>query len=305
VAISHPRRTNATPVYLTALVAMKNTLELRTALLSQTALASVLGEHVAAITLSSPGCLNLEKLLGGFLKESDLFEPVMPSRTRGASWRCYALASDQKQLQLKQRVKFDQLGVILMDIAGFVATPRSPAPVCALVPEMDWTAREERAVQDALYDVILSSATGDLVCLELKSISGHEPSDRQSLLRVRKELLDKVGAFTSEDIAAAAGSTTVNPSQLAADQRRAGRVFGVKFGQSWHYPKFQFDAGRNTIPEMKDVLTALPDEQGWDRLQWFLEPHEKLRGRTPLEVWKTDRRKVVDAANTERWDGRD
>jgi hypothetical protein len=57
---------------------------------------------------------------------------------------------------------------------------------------------------------------------------------------------------------------------------------------------------------MKSVLAALtPDQQGWDRLQWFLEPHESLRGRTPIEVWKTDRNKVIEAANTERWDGRD
>jgi hypothetical protein len=139
-------------------------------------------------------------------------------------------------------------------------------------------------------------------------IPDHEDdaTDREALIRVRRDMLGKVGWYSSEDLAAAAESTTNNPSQFAADQRSTGELFGVPFGKEWCYPKFQFDSRRHTIPEMKPVLEALsPDEQGWDLLQWFLEPHETLRGRTPLEVWKTNRGKVVEAARTERWDGRD
>jgi hypothetical protein len=135
---------------------------------------------------------------------------------------------------------------------------------------------------------------------------GNDASEREMLIRVRREMLSKVGAYSSEDLAAAAESTTKNPSQFAADQRSTGAIFGVRFGREWRYPSFQFDSRRHAFPEMRAVLQALsPDEQGWDRLQWFLEPHETLRGRTPLDVWKKNRKKVIEAANTERWDGRD
>jgi hypothetical protein len=77
-------------------------------------------------------------------------------------------------------------------------------------------------------------------------------------------------------------------------------------GASWLYPKFQFDEHRHVLPQMKPILSALsPDPRGWDRLQWFLEPHEVLRGRRPLDVWTSDRDKVIEAANRERWNGRD
>lgn len=114
-------------------------------------------------------------------------------------------------------------------------------------------------------------------------------------------MLDAVGSFTSEELATAASSMTRKASQFAADQRKAGKLFGVRFGAAWHYPRFQFDSKRNGAAETKEVLAALsPDEQGWNRLQWFLEPHEKLKGRTPLDAWRTDRMKVVKAAHAER-----
>ncbi len=57
---------------------------------------------------------------------------------------------------------------------------------------------------------------------------------------------------------------------------------------------------------MRDIVSALsPDELGWDRLQWFLEPHQRLTGRTPLEVWAEDPKQVLQAAQSEHWNGRD
>jgi hypothetical protein len=134
-----------------------------------------------------------------------------------------------------------------------------------------------------------------------------EASDRDELIRIRKEMLEQIGGtFSSEDVALAAQSTTTNSSQLAADQRGSGKLFGVRWGREWRYPRFQFDDRRQLYPQMREVLSALsPDNPGWDRLQWFLQPHEKLKGRTPLQVWNSDRRKVIEAANTERWNGRD
>jgi hypothetical protein len=97
-----------------------------------------------------------------------------------------------------------------------------------------------------------------------------------------------------------------NASQFAADQRSRRAIFGIRFGQQWLYPSFQFDKKRHIRPEMREILSALsPDKQGWDRLQWFLEPHERLGGRTPLEVWANDPQDVLKAAQSEHWNARD
>jgi len=162
--------------------------------------------------------------------------------------------------------------------------------------------RHEEETQRELLNVITRALVGN----EVGADASTSPKYRNELARERKGMVDQVGAYTSEELAAAVGSTTTNASQFAADQRNAGKLFGVKFGLKWLYPKFQFDSQTLPYPEMKSVLNALsPDDQGWDRLQWFLERHEVLDGHTPLEIWRTDRQKVARAANTERWNGRD
>jgi hypothetical protein len=134
-------------------------------------------------------------------------------------------------------------------------------------------------------------------------------NNRHALKSARQEMLNCVGTFTSEEIASALDSVNSSASQFAAAQRSAGKIFGVQIGGEWHYPHFQFDRSRKPIaifPEVKPLLEALsPNERGWDRLQWILQPHEGLSGRTPLEMWKSDRAAVVAAASTERWNGRD
>jgi hypothetical protein len=140
--------------------------------------------------------------------------------------------------------------------------------------------------------------------------SNSEIDNRHAFKAARREMLNSVGTFTREEIASALDSTSSNASQYAADQCTAAKIFGVRFGREWHYPKFQFDRSRKTIeifPEVKPLVAALsPDESGgWDRLQWFLQPHEGLSGRTAIEMWQKDRAAVVTAASTERWNGRD
>ena len=84
-------------------------------------------------------------------------------------------------------------------------------------------------------------------------------------------------------------------------------MFGVRAGQAWCYPKFQFRQKGQPYREIRQVIEALtPDESGWGRLQWFKEPHAKLNGRTPLEAWEAgEKDEVVAAAKSERWHGRD
>src|SRR5262249_13116379 len=95
-------------------------------------------------------------------------------------------------------------------------------------------------------------------------------SQREALLRERQNLLKRVETLSSEEIASGGESTSTNASQFAADLRNRGAIFGVRFGQQWLYPSFQFDRAHRIRPEMRELIAALsPDELGWDRLQWF------------------------------------
>jgi hypothetical protein len=314
-------------IYLNALVASNKSMEVRTRVFSKSNLDSLLSEHPAAITFSRSGVLDAERLLAVYMKNHALFRPIIQSRHTN-QWRCYAQRVDEKQFDLKVVADNRALLKGLVQLLKRVAKYSANAPICALVPALEWTSKHDKEIRSVFCDAIVDTGVDAIVTtggvtlpIQIKSSprvtadpiippqvrrDEDDVNDREALIRTRRQMLDRVGSFSSEDLAAAAESMTSNPSQFAADQRGTGEIFGVRFGREWRYPRFQFDAKRRAFPEMKPVLRALsPDEQGWDRLQWFLEPHEILRGRTPLEVWKTHRQKVVEAANTERWDGRD
>jgi hypothetical protein len=311
------REAAADYLFLNALFALNRSLEIRTAVYSKSNLDSLLTGHPAAITFSRSGAIDTERLLGEYLKHDSLFRPITRS-TRVRHWRCYAQKSGNWEFEFKEVLDGRGLAKKVAALVKRVSQARSDFPICALVPNVDWTSEHDEKFRSILCDVFIHSrASEEPVVLEVKDLSegaaetmgarGEEAiGDREALVRVRREMLNRVGSFSSEDLAAAAESTTSNPSQFASDHRSTGELFGVRFGREWRYPKFQFDSERHTLPEVKPILKALsPDDQGWDRLQWFLEPHEALGGHTPLEVWKRNRHKVVEAANTERWDGRD
>jgi hypothetical protein len=305
------RRYAETYYFLNALVAWKKSLQVRTTAFSTSNLNSLLDERPVAITFARPGVIDVERLLGACMESVELLYPIAGPRSVNR-WRCYVRRGED-ELRLKELLDHDELIEKFSELANESSRPPARTLMCALVPDGLYASEHNEEIRRALWHAIACSAIGDAHAplaptrTNAKTVAkDDEQSEREALIRARKEMLDRVGSYSSEDLASAVASTTRNASQFAADQRSAGKLFGVRFGQAWHYPKFQFDAERNTLPEMKSVLAALtPDQQGWDRLQWFLEPHESLRGRTPIEVWKTDRNKVIEAANTERWDGRD
>lgn len=211
-----------------------------------------------------------------------------PKRSHG--WKLYEQQLFQGPLQfhkmIEQRRQLDNV------FKSFVN--ETPSNIAVLISAADWATRHEPAIRSSISESIIPIRAGPL------------QSDREQVRRVRQEMLDKIKTFTSEELAAHGESTNRNASQYALDLRDAGKLFGVRFGRVWHYPRFQFDREGGVYSEMKEVLLALsPDSRGWDRLQWFLTPHQILEGKTPLEVWEMNRRKVVQAAMSERWDGRD
>ena len=129
-----------------------------------------------------------------------------------------------------------------------------------------------------------------------------EAANREGLLKARDALIELVPCYTAEEIATLRGSTTTNASQLGADLRNARKIFGVRHGRAWLYPKLQFNRNGEPAPEIQKLLKALGAEAtGWDVLQWFAEPNAELGGKTPTEAWTEDRMAVVRAAALAHW----
>lgn len=293
--------------FLSAIVEHKNSPQVRTSVLTSVNFDLVLDERPAAITLAPRGVLSADRLLGVVVDKPDLFKPLLKQRAADR-WRCYALEPGGQRFELEELVDEHSLHRKVMQLLKRFSRASTGGLGCALLPDLDWTAERDEKIRLALTQLLerpavarTARADASRAAIASRTNDDEEAWDREMHIRVRRQMLDQTGSYSSEELAAGAASTTTNASQFAADQRKADKIFGVRFGQAWHYPKFQFDSKRRPHPEMKAILSALPDDQGWDRVQWFLEPHEKLKGRTPLQVWKTDRKKVVEAANTERW----
>jgi hypothetical protein len=280
---------------VSAIVDRKDFPELRTMVYSQTRFSAMLEDNPAAISLAPSGVGSGERLLALFSADVDrIFQPLLEKHRRSDPWLFFTQQAGR--LSLEQTLRDDELSDSVRN-----AMQRLSEPSIVLIRQVDALKAKFEAVLDALNRSVNVRGRRET------SAEPASESDREEIIRIRRQMLARAsGTYSSEELATAAKSTTTNSSQLGADQRSSGRIFGVRLGREWHYPKFQFDTALRALPEMKPILAALsPDPQGWDRLQWFLQPHEKLNGRTPLQVWEIDRRKVIEAANTERWNGRD
>jgi hypothetical protein len=255
----------------------------------------MLEDNPAAISLSRAGVGSGERLLELFEADRDrIFRSLLENHRRSDPWLLFT--EHAGRISLEQTLQENEVSDSVRD-----TVQRSAVPYIVLIRQVEALKARFQAVLDAVSRTIESGVSPAAAVLPV------DESDREAMIRSRKQMLQQAGGtYNSEELATAAQSVTTNASQLAADQRNGGRIFGVRLGREWHYPKFQFDAELRAFAELKPILTALtPDVQGWDRLQWFLQPHETLSGRTPLQMWNIDRRKVIEAANTERWNGRD
>ncbi len=125
----------------------------------------------------------------------------------------------------------------------------------------------------------------------------------QRLAEARATLLAEFGAFTSEDLHRLAGSRASNRAALAADWRKARRVFAVEHQGRTLFPAFQFDAEGKPLPVIREVLAALGDRHfGWPTALWFTASNGWLDGRRPVELLVADPGAVVAAAARERDD---
>jgi hypothetical protein len=291
-------------VFLTALAPSH---QVRTARYSQENLKAFLKERPTAITLSSGGMFDAEVLIGySSAIEELLHRRRLMNRTDGEFTIIRIAQAAEASRKLTIQMSRESVVTVLQDTDRLVHRVIGKV-FLALVPDFHGTPEDESKFRLIFSNLLTRRLRTDNPPPVVEESTREIPKkERHLLIQLRREMLEKVGTLSSEDLATAAESITSNSSQYAADQRSAGAIFGVKFGKEWRYPAFQFDAKRRVRSEMKTVLAALaPDDQGWDRLQWFLTPHEVLGGKTPLVLWQKSPLKVIEAANTERWNGRD
>lgn len=86
--------------------------------------------------------------------------------------------------------------------------------------------------------------------------------------------------------------------QAVAKARASGRLLGIKVGNAYQYPIWQFQQG-GILPGLREVLAVLPDEE-WMRLEFFLQAHYGLQEQRPLDLLLAGRiSDVLEVARTQ------
>ncbi|MFX1737974.1 hypothetical protein PXJ20_30180 [Paraburkholderia sp. A1RI_3L] len=127
----------------------------------------------------------------------------------------------------------------------------------------------------------------------------------QAAIKFRNELL-AMGWPDGKRVAEMAGiSPDKNSARYAARLRASGALLGIWDvpHRTFRHPDFQFDAHGKVLPEVAQLLKALPggddDRSGWRRAFWMYSPHPGLDAENPAHVFKFDAQRVIDVAKRE------
>ena len=112
--------------------------------------------------------------------------------------------------------------------------------------------------------------------------------DIEELIGLRKRMRESVPMLDSEQWGQWRGVTN-NPSATLAKYREQRRLFAIRQGRNFLYPRFQFTQDAAPLDAVADVLKVVPeDARGWPLLSWFEAPSTLLGGRKPSEVLAKD-----------------
>ena len=121
-------------------------------------------------------------------------------------------------------------------------------------------------------------------------LEGEERTDvdreiEQDNAGLRARYLLETPAWTAADIHGIMhGEQLSNPSEPASRWKREGRVFAVRAGRAYLFPRFQFADGAPR-PVVKEVLKRLPgDMTPWQIAFWFRSGNGWLDGKSPEET---------------------
>jgi hypothetical protein len=119
---------------------------------------------------------------------------------------------------------------------------------------------------------------------------------RREHLLATESFLDSTGIHRMQGGAADAPGAGNTASRL----RRKGELLGVWNGREYLHPAFQCDpATGRLMPEVQPLLALLPkDRSGWRQAFWLYQPHARLGGKRPADVFPGDPDAVLEAARS-------
>lgn len=112
----------------------------------------------------------------------------------------------------------------------------------------------------------------------------------QSTENLWRSIAEEWGLLSSSEVARLLGAKTSNRG-YASDLRRAGRILGVKRGQAYRYPGFQFDHRTGKILTIIPTLIAESHRVGVDDedlVFWLCTPSGYFGGERPVDHLNAD-----------------
>jgi hypothetical protein len=136
----------------------------------------------------------------------------------------------------------------------------------------------------------------------------HLDAQRQQQLLIRstahRAVLDEP-LFESSAVAEALGRSGANGREAASRLRLSGRLVGIRQGNRYLYPAFQFDLAHRQVPAVVAEVNQRLDAAGdpWGVASWWISENPRLSGRAPRDLIGTsddsDLLALAEAESTE------
>jgi hypothetical protein len=123
-----------------------------------------------------------------------------------------------------------------------------------------------------------------------------EESLGKDTLAWRRQFVAQNMCWSADQVASETTSVAKNRSAIASRWQKEKKIFSIRFEGKTLYPRFQFQDG-SPIKAIGEVLEVLPEYlTGWDVAFFFTTPNPSLGGRKPLELLRTDTKRLVSLA---------
>jgi hypothetical protein len=128
----------------------------------------------------------------------------------------------------------------------------------------------------------------------------HELTPLERAREFHRQLLSHIPTYTGEELARLRELDPTSAGEPNRALRESHQIFGVPLLDTWHYPRFQFDAHGRPCAQAAQLLEALGvREDPWDMLRWLVEPHPALGDVPPVDLWETEPERVIALARQE------
>jgi hypothetical protein len=141
-------------------------------------------------------------------------------------------------------------------------------------------------------EVLIRAALHPTVVGTVVSSSPLLPALLRGVEEKRRLVNTEGGTLSAGEVAQVLGITR----QAVDKQRRGHKLLGLRVGQTWRYPAWQFVDGA-PLAGLDRVLARLRDVSPWTVAAFIVGRHARLGGRRPLDLLrKGEVTLVVDAA---------